>query len=123
MTGHSTKESSNKDVQKVLEEELNKLKSKTGVDLGLRVVWVPGCSREKSGEIKGNVIYVYEEDPEEAIRTLRHEFLDFLVSTAIQTYLLIDKIEVPGEERMKLVRRAYRIKEAIIEGLSKLIFG
>jgi len=68
------------DIQKVLEKELLSLRLKTGLDLGLEVLWVPDKSNKKSEEIKGNVIFVYEEDFERAVKTLKHEFLEYLLN-------------------------------------------
>ncbi len=52
---------------------LRKLKQKSGLGLGhgLKVVWMPGGSGERSGEVKGAIIYVYEEGPEKALEALR----------------------------------------------------
>lgn len=68
------------DIQKVLEKELLSLRLKTGLDLGLEVLWVPDKSNKKSEEIKGNVIFVYKEDFERAVKTLKHEFLEYLLN-------------------------------------------
>jgi hypothetical protein len=99
-----------------LELELEKLKEKTGFGYELSVAWLPGQDPELSGEVKNNTIYVYECNEEKALGTLRHEFIDYVVSQAIEPYKSVANrlIQFLNEE-------AYRRKERIVEALVKLI--
>ncbi len=52
----------------------------------LRVVWVPDYQGRLAGEVKGKRIYIYEVDANEAVITLRHEVVDYLICKAIEPY-------------------------------------
>jgi hypothetical protein len=99
-----------------LEQELEKLKEKTGFGCELSVAWLPDQDPKLSGEVKSNTIYVYERDEEKALETLRHEFIDYVVSQAIEPYRSVANrlIQFLNEE-------AYRRKERVVEALVKLI--
>jgi len=99
-----------------LEAELERLKRFSGLGLELKVVWKPSPDGTLSGEVKNNVIYVYEVDEEKAVDTLRHEFLDYCVSQAIQPYK-----EVTNKLIRMINEDAYRRKERIVEALVKLL--
>ena len=75
-----------KNLEEVLEEELERLKQKLRMGYELKVVWLPNNSSNLFGEIKVETIYVYEEDFDKALETLRHEFLDYATSQVIEPY-------------------------------------
>jgi hypothetical protein len=79
-------------------------------------VWIPDSHSKLSGEVKGNHIYIYEEDEEKAINTLKHEFLDYIISKTMEPYERIANklIQLTNEE-------AYRRQEKLTEALAKLI--
>ena len=106
----------------VLWEELDKLRHVTGLGHELKVVWSPISSSKLSGEVKNDVIYVYEEDCTRALNVLRHEFFDYSVSRAIKPYeratafyraMVNALIEKLGEE-------AYSEKEKVVEALKRI---
>jgi len=47
-------------VQNKLEEELQRILTKLGLNLNLRVVWTPDPPNSLSGEVRGSTIYIYE---------------------------------------------------------------
>ena len=103
-------------LQGILEEELLNLKLKTGLNLDLEVLWVPDKSSDKSGEIKGNIIFIYEEEPEKALRTLKHEFIEYLLNRYSSLHKkVINKLLELIEEIL------YREKEKLIEALINLM--
>jgi hypothetical protein len=55
-------------VQNKLEEELQRILTKLGLNLDLRVVWTPDPPNSLSGEVRGNSIYIYEVEEEKAIQ-------------------------------------------------------
>ena len=57
-----------------LERELRRLQSLTGLNNGLKVDWIPNGNREVHGEVRSDIIYVYDEGLEEAVQTLKHGF-------------------------------------------------
>jgi hypothetical protein len=103
-------------VQKRLEEELERLKQATGPRQDLRLRWVPDSGSKLSGEVRDGTVYVYEENETKALQTLRHEFLDHLVSQAIEPYKSVTNalIKVVNDD-------AYGRKERIVEALMRLL--
>jgi len=69
------------------------------------------------GEVREDVIYIYEKDEEKAIETLRHEAIDYLISTKI-IKPLINMINLLIKNREQEI---YLEKEKLIERLTKLI--
>jgi hypothetical protein len=103
-------------LQRRLEEELEKLKQLLNMGFELKVVWLPNNSSELSGEVKGETIFIYEEEFEEALETLKHEFLDYAISKVIEPYR-----RIANQLIMLLNEEAYKKKEELIEKLSKLV--
>jgi len=99
-----------------LEAELKRLKGLLGLSLDLKVIWKPSSDGMLSGEVKNNIIFVYEVDEEKAVDTLQHEFLDYCVSQAIQPYK-----EVTNRLIRMINEDAYGRKERIVEALVKLL--
>ena len=104
--------------QNRLSKELERLKRKLGLGYELTVKWLPRRKIEICGEIKGDVILIYEEDEAKAIETVKHEFLDYLISKAIDPYQKITNklIGLINDE-------AYLRKEKLVEVLAVLIQG
>ncbi|MEM3046908.1 MAG: hypothetical protein QW057_07505 [Candidatus Bathyarchaeia archaeon] len=46
------------------------------MEYALRVEWKPG-GFALDGEVRGSTVCIYSKDAEEAVRTLKHEFLDY----------------------------------------------
>lgn len=103
-------------VQKRLEDELERIQEKLGLGLDLRVMWTPNAHSRLSGEVKGNVILIYEDDADKAFETLRHEVLDYFISQAIKPYRDVTNrlITMVNEE-------AYKRKERVVEALTRLL--
>jgi hypothetical protein len=93
------------DLQRRLEEELEKLKNLLKMGYELRMVWLPNNGSELSGEVKGETIFIYEE----ALETLKHEFLEYAISKVIEPYRRI------ANQLIML------LNEELIEKLSKMI--
>jgi len=102
--------------QKRLENELKRLKKRLKLGYELKVVWSPNNNGNLSGEVKGDVIYVYEEGEKEALKTLRHEFLDYAISKLIEPYK-----NVTNKLIMLMNEESYKRKEKFIEALVELI--
>lgn len=68
------------------------------------------------GEVKGNIILVYSQSLDVALKTLRHEFPDFLMSKVIEPYKQV------ANSLITLVnKQAYSRKEKLIEKLTELL--
>jgi hypothetical protein len=102
--------------QDKLFHELERLKQKLGLGHELELKWLPGDNEKLSGEVKGNCIFIYEEQEEKAIEALRHEFLDYVISKVAEPYQRIANrlIELTNEE-------TYKRKEKLVECLCKLL--
>ena len=109
-------EATKKILSQRLEAELERLKRFSGLGLELNLVWKPNSDGALSGEVKNSSVYVYEVDAKKAVDTLRHEFLDYCVSQAIQPYK-----EVTNRLIRMINEDAYRRKERIVEALVKLL--
>lgn len=99
-----------------LETELERLKKMLQLGYELRVSWLPSINAGASGEVKGDRIYVYDEDTEAALDTLRHEFLDYAISNVIQPYQ-----EVTNRLIALINEDAYRRKEKLVDALALLV--
>ena len=105
----------NSDTQTLLNEKLEALKQKVGNRQNLHVVWFPN-KKPISGEIKNNVIFVYDEDRTIAVETLYHEFIEHLIANSIEPYK-----QLANKFMEMFNENAYSIKEETIDGITKLI--
>jgi len=98
--------------QRKLEEELDRLKCLLNMGHELKVRWAPGASRDKEGEVKGEEIRIYKENPNEAIDTLWDEFLDWVICQAIKPYERIVNLQrlMINDLLVSLQEEAYRQK-------------
>jgi hypothetical protein len=106
----------------MLNAELERLKNLTGLGLKLTVAWLPKADLSLGGEVKNEVILIYEEEPQRAVETLQHEFLDFLICKAIEPYeqtTVLYKAMINGLLE-KLGEKAYFEKERIVEALVRI---
>jgi hypothetical protein len=103
-------------VQRRLEDELERLRQATGMGHGLGVKWFPDGGSKLSGEVREGVVYIYDESEAEALQTLRHEFLDYLVSQAIEPYK-----DITNRLIKHVTEDAYKKKEKVVEALARLI--
>lgn len=103
-------------LHKRLEEELERLTRILKLGYELKVLWIPNGNSKLSGEVRGDCIYIYEENEDEAKETLKHEFLDYAISKVIEpNKKLVNKlISLVNEE-------AYRKKEMMVERLSHAV--
>jgi len=99
-----------------LERELRRLRGLMGLNSSLKVEWAPNGSREAHGEVRGDIIYVYDEGLKEAVQTLKHEFLDCAVSRTIEPYK-----DIANKLIAYINEKAYKDKEKLVEALCKLI--
>jgi hypothetical protein len=102
--------------QNRLSKELERLKRKLGLGYELIVEWLPGGKLEICGEVKENAILIYEVDEKKALETLKHEFLDYLVSKCVEPYEKVANLLI------KMVNdEGYARKERLVEVLKKLV--
>ncbi|MDE1767147.1 MAG: hypothetical protein KGI27_12880 [Thaumarchaeota archaeon] len=99
-----------------LKEELVRLIKQSGDDNGLDVAWIPRIDSSKEGEVVGKTIFVYSQDPVQAIETLRHEFVDYLVCKAMKPYQ-----DMVNALLSVLSEKTYRKKEEVVESILKML--
>jgi len=99
-----------------IEGDMNKKLRKLQVPL--RAKWDPNPESKLSGEVKGGVLYIYEEDPKKAYETFWHELIDFYVSRAAEPYriLLNAVIRAVNDD-------AHKRKDESVEALRKIVEG
>ena len=102
-------------IEHVLEEELGRLKRRFDMGYDLKVVWVPDGNGRLCGEVKEETVFIYEKDLSKALKTLKHEFLDYTVTQVIEPYKEVTNIFI-----RLLNRKACKQKEALVEKLSEL---
>jgi hypothetical protein len=105
------------ELQGRLEDELQRLSAKLGLNLDLRVVWMPDKTASLSGEVKNGSIYIYEAEEEKAIQTLKHEVIDYIITSRI-VKPLVDLVNLLIKAREAEI---YREKEKLVEILSKIV--
>ena len=104
-------------VQRILEKELAILKRRIPFEEALTVRWTPQSHGKISGQVIGDTIYVYDENAQEAVNTLKHEYLDCLFTqkmiepliTIVNTFIKLKEKEI------------YKAKERIVTKLLQLI--
>ena len=112
-----TGERLSRNVQRGLEEELARLRNMLPFEETLTVCWTPRSHGKVSGEVVGNTIYVYDENLREAKNTIKHEYLDCLLTRNI-----VEPLIAMVNTFIKLKEgEIYQEKEKIVSTLSKLI--
>jgi hypothetical protein len=99
-----------------LNEELKRLQGFLNFGHGLRVIWTPRQESDLDGEVKDNTIHIYSVTLEDALKTLRHEFLDYIISEMIEPYKDFSNALV-----MLVNKRAYSKKEKVVQKLANLL--
>ena len=100
-----------------LDAELKRLKQLTRLGPHLELRWHTDDDSDRHGEVKGSLILIYDCVEEEALRTLRHEFLDHLISREI-IEPLVRQINMQKRLIESLI---YGRKEVIIERFVRLL--
>ncbi len=94
-----------------LEEEFERLKRITGMGSELKLLWLPNIPSDVHGEVAGCIVKIYDNDEGEAVKTLRHEFLDYVISKQI-IRPLVKQLNMQTELINDLI---YARKENVIE--------
>jgi len=99
-----------------LKHLLEKLKHLTQMGHELELEWIPNGSRELSGEVIDNKIYIYEVDLKKAKEALIEEFVEYLIAEASRPYIdLINAII------RRLNEEAYRRRDRVAKAFTRLI--
>ena len=80
------------------------------------VIWSPQNNSQIEGKVEGNTITIYSENIQDAIDTLQHEFVDYMISQTVKPY-----ITLVNSLMSVITKEAYETKEKSVEALLKLI--
>jgi len=104
------------DLQRKLEQELERLKKVLKLGYELKVRWIPNDDSKLSGEVKGEIIYIYERNGDLALETLKHELIDYTISKVIEPYSEItNRLIAPINDNV------YKRKEKLADTIALLI--
>jgi len=82
----------------------------------LQFRWLPKQSGSLSGEVRNGILYVYESTEEKAFETVKHELVDYILTSKIVSPLVgLANLLIKSKET-----DIYREKEKIVDLLSKL---
>ena len=95
-----------------LKKELKRLKRKYKTGNDLELFWIPRENTKLSGRVDGTSIFIYEQETDMALRTLRHEFFDYEVSKLILPYN-----ELSNKLIALVSEWTYREKERLVDKL------
>ena len=96
--------------QAKMQECLNRL----GVNLSVH--WNPDKSEPVQGEIKGNLLFLYDTEEEDAWSTLIHEIIEYKLQNVTRPYRLMINSLIESLEKS-----VYAEKEQFIDFLPKMI--
>lgn len=82
----------------------------------LKVLWKPDKSKSVHGEIRGNIIVLYDSDACEAWSTLTHEITEYKLQNVTRPYRLMVNSLIEALEKS-----IYAEKEQFIDFLPKII--
>jgi len=108
----------NKNSEARLKRELERFKKKFQMAYELKVQWFPNGNNKKSGEVLGTTIYIYEENEIKALDTIKHEFIEYILTyeLVVPYKKLVNKLITLFEEEM------YERKEKLIDKLMSVGF-
>jgi len=98
-----------------LKDELERLRGMMSLGSELELSWHPDEGSDRHGEVKGNLIRIYDSDREEALKTLRHEFIDHVITREVIAPL----IELINMQKKLIESMVYERKERIVESFSE----
>ena len=104
-------------VQGRLEKELRKLMAKLALNENIEVVWQPDVAKGVSGEVRQSVIFIYETREEEALSALRHELIDYCITSRV-VEPLVNLVNLLIKSREAEI---YKEKEKLVDVFSKLV--
>jgi len=113
----------NDSIASVLDSELKELSHMMGQGFNLKVKWSPKADSNIEGEVKGDIIWIYSTSRENAVRTLHHEFMDWMVVEAIKPYEEMINLHrtLLNAVFKYLQESSYNRKEAVVESLCSLL--
>lgn len=100
-----------------LRAELDRLKHVSGMGHSLGLLWDPYRNSEVHGKVVNGIIRIYDEDEDEALLTLKHEFFDQIISKQV-IEPLVKQINMQNKLLESII---YERKENLVDSLVKLM--
>jgi len=107
-----------------LESELRRLQKLTKLGLELSVKWLPNGDakspidgRSISGQVSGKTILIYDKNDDDALPTLKHEFIEYAISNTIEKPYM----DLINSLITNFQKQVYRNKEVLVEKLKEAI--
>lgn len=108
--------SNQKKLHALLLAEPDRLQKITGNNQQFDLIWSPQSDSQIEGKVGENTITIYSENIVDAMDTLQHEFVDYVISQAIKPYVKLVNL------LMSIITKdAYETKEDAVEYLLKLM--
>ena len=98
----------------LVQEQMQDCLCRLGVNLNVR--WQPNCSKSVHGEIKGNIIFLFDSSESEVWQTLTHEVTEYKLQKVTKPYRLLINTLIEAVEKS-----IYTEKEQFIDFLPKMI--
>lgn len=98
----------------LVQEQMQDCLCRLGVNLNVK--WQPDCSKSVHGEIKGNVILLYDSNEAEAWLTFTHEITEYKLQNVTRPYRLMINSLIDALEKS-----VYAEKEQFIDFLPKMM--
>ena len=115
---HTMKEdySNQKKLHTLLVAELDRLQKITDNNQQFDLIWSPQSNSQIEGKVDENTITIYSKNIEDAMNTLQHEFVDYIISQAIKPYVKLVNLLMS-----MITKDAYEIKEDAVESMLRLM--
>lgn len=99
---------------KLVQKRMQAALSRSGVPLML--CWTPDPTKSVHGEIKENVLFIYDQSENDAWDTLTHELLEYKLKQVTRVYRTMINSLIDGYEKL-----CYERKEEVLESLPKVL--
>jgi hypothetical protein len=109
------------EIEHAIKKELVRLQNIFKVGYELTVKYTPNGVRYSQhgklllNEVNSNVILIYEDSKEKAIATLYHEFMEWMISPLIKSYLDV----INGQNKIIITQLLCNKKEDVVDKLIK----
>jgi hypothetical protein len=101
-------------VSSCLQKRMQRTLDRLGIPLV--VAWTPNADMSVHGEIKQNVLCVYDEQPDEVWATFLHEVIEYKLKKVTRVYRSMINSLIEGYEKL-----VYQEKEEFIEFIPRLL--
>ena len=105
-----------KKLHALLAAELDRLQKITGNNQQFDLIWSTQSDSDIEGKVEENTITIYSENIIDAIDTLQHEFVDYVISQTIRPY-----VNLVNSLMSIITKNAYETKEDAVESILRLM--